>query len=142
VRSPLAPVHRFFDRLTDHRIEQERSLVRRGRQYELSLTLRSLARMAVGMVALVATGWAPQPWDTVGWGAIGLMVGTWSMAVHNRATAYRSGWLEGRHHMFHQMKESRSPNDFVESALLYDAVHVLGLPGPDTPDTPEGLDRE
>lgn len=68
--------------------------------------------------------------------ALGLVPGR----LPRQATAYRSGWLDGRSKLVKGLLE-RDPLSLPASlheAYVFDMVHVLGLP-PDVPDDPSGI---
>jgi hypothetical protein len=141
VTNPLRLIDAALTRSAQRILRREKSLVVDGDQASRILLLRGALRFAISVAAIFGSVWLPDPWDAVGTMALGGLVGASALITFQRASAYRTGWLDGRSKMLEGIKNSDSPDHWINHELSYDVVHVMGLPLPfDTPDSPEGLE--
>lgn len=123
----------LLDRLASHTIRSQESLVTQGHDRERRLIFNVAGRFVVGLVAMLGVQWWPDtPWSAALWAVLGLSVGTAAFSPLARASAYKSGWVDGRMRMARQLKahaeRGSTIEDWWETEYLHDAVHVLGLP--------------
>lgn len=120
------------DRLTERTLKRERSLVTEGHDAERKLWVRMLVIGVIGLGAVLTQDWLPSPFMVVANVAVGWLVGQGVFLGVARANAYRSGWIAGRRRMVEQMQAHQergsTPQDWLDTELNYDVVHVMGLP--------------
>ncbi len=134
---PLRWIDRKLDRATKAQVRNMESLVRDGHDHERRMTVRMGLRFLVLVAAMLVVLWVDAWWTFPANVLIGYAVGTAAMTPWSKASAYRSGWLDGRLRFLqqaeHHQAQGNAPRDWVETELLHDTVHVLGLPA-DPPD--------
>ncbi len=126
--NPRALVDRGFDKLSERRMRMDRALVEQGHDHERPFFWRMLATWLVGMAAVFTVELVP----LVPYVVLGFAVSWAAFAAWGRATAYRSGWLEGRERFVKQMQVTYERGGTAEDWLRvegdHDMVQVLGLP--------------
>lgn len=136
----MAMTGRMIDRLTDPLVRRslrlERCLVDEPRR-KRSLMLRDL-----GGFALVVAAWLLTPLLT-GWLlmlaaiVVGIGLGRSVLLTTRRASAYRSGWLDGRHAMVRALGEAAqrgmTPVDWLDAELDRDIAVLMGGESDDRP---------
>ncbi len=139
MRRLLAPFRWLNDRLddiaeraADRAIRRERCLVERGPEAARGLLRLDLARSAVYMVAAVGVSFLPNELTVrvLACAALGGMVGAQAIKLSQRASAYRSGWLDGRMRFIrqaeHHRQQGNAPADWLQTEYEHDLVNVYG----------------
>ncbi len=126
-RRPWLWPEQLLDRSSARRLRREKSLVLDGHDAERPLWRRVALAFLVGMAAMLVAAWAPEPYRTLVLPLIGWMIGSAAFMELARASAYRSGWLDGRMRFVQQMKSHDEAEAWLRTEADHDFVHVMGL---------------
>ncbi len=130
-RRPWLWPEQLLDWTAKRRLRHEKMLVTDGHDSERSLWRRVALAFLVGMAALLGEEWAPVGLDIVASAVLGYMIGTAAFSGFGRASAYRSGWLDGRMRFVQQMKSHQlrgnTAEDWLRTEADHDFVHVMGM---------------
>lgn len=126
-------VNQLLDKYAAKRVEHDKILVQLGHDHERGLWLRVIPRFIGGLGALLVLNWLNDTvWGALASAALGLIIGTWCTSAVGRASAYRTGWLDGRLRFAQQgqshANRGNTLTDWMNTELDHDTVHVLGLP--------------
>lgn len=122
---------RLLDHTSKRRLRREEMLVNDGHDSERSLWRGVAVAFLVGITALLVASFDVEPWSTIAFPVLGWMVGQAAFGGLARASAYRSGWLNGRMRFVSQMNSHKERGNTAEDWLYteadFDFVHVCGM---------------
>ncbi len=130
MRWPPRAVDRMVDAAVERSLRRERCLVEVGPEAERRLLRLDMARSGVYLLAAVGTQWLPNGLSALGFAIIGGMVGAQALKLSQRASAYRSGWLDGRMRFVrqaeHHQRQGNTPGEWMQTEFEHDVVNVIG----------------
>lgn len=133
LRAPLhaawIAVDWLVDASADRAEERERSLVTEGREAEQRLLWRDMLRLVLLLAFFLAAAIIGDDtlWQGFIFAACGGIIGAQGLRSSQRASAYRTGWIEGRARMAMMAEQHGASGDWLMTEFEHDAVNVVGF---------------
>ncbi len=112
--------------------EREKRWVAEGYDAVRRSYLSVAPRLVLTFTLVLLNDVVPEPWETLIDVLLAALAGSAIINGVRRMSAYRSGWLDGRHRMIRMGQEhadrGNRPQEWLETEVNYDAVVVLGMP--------------